>query len=382
MVPFTNKIIAVIFIVAISFISCKKDNEPGTTSDMAVEGNDTPTLPNNPYDYASAYDYPDHITDDPLLALFTGGFDPNISPITNDGATLGRVLFYDKKLSINDEIACASCHHQENAFSDPETFSTGVFGQSSNRNSMGFQNMRFTNRMFWDHRVFGLENQISFPIQDPTEMGMPMDSLLPKLSDISYYPELFTKAFGDDEITEDRIASAMAQFIHSINTYNSKYDIEIENDFANFTELEMEGMNLYFGGQKRCNHCHSTQNFYSREAMNNGLDEVYEDEGQFLATGNPNDIGEFRVPSLRNIAVTAPYMHDGRFATLDEVLEHYSSGVKSHPNLNDRITTDLTTGGTPVHLNLTDQEKLALIAFLNTLTDEEMLTDAKFSSPF
>ncbi|NND77844.1 MAG: cytochrome-c peroxidase [Flavobacteriales bacterium] len=349
---------------------------------MAVDELTVPILPATSYNYLSSYDLPQHFQDDPLLSLIAGNFEPDDNQVSNEGATLGRVLFYDKRLSRNNEIACASCHVQAEGFSDHRTKSVGIFDQETSRNSMGFQNLRFNNRMFWDHRVNGLENQVLLPIESPIEMDLPLPELISKLSQTEFYAPLFEDAFGDQEITSERVSAAISQFIRSITSFNSKYDIGIANGFSDFTELENEGKDLFFSGDLKCNQCHSTQNFYSTQAMNNGLDLEYEDQGQFLATGLESDKGEFRVPSLRNVEYTAPYMHDGRFETLDDVLEHYSTGVQQHPNLNDRITVEQETGGTPIHLNLTEQEKDALKAFLKTLSDPVLYSDERFSDPF
>ncbi len=364
--------------IGLFIFSCRKPVDPIVSS---LETDLQPHLPSVVYDYEGNLNFSTHIQNDPLLNLFLG-FLPEDNPVTNDGATLGRVLFYDKKLSVNDQISCASCHLQAHAFSDPRVKSIGAYGEETSRNSMGFQNLIFSNRMFWDLRVVGLENQIHVPIENPIEMAQPMDSLVQKLQSVAYYAPLFDQAFGTTEINAERISFALAQFIRSITSFQSKYDVGMENDFSNFSPIELQGKDLFFGGDLRCNHCHSTQNFYNNQAMNNGLDSVYEDQGQFLATGNINDQGEFKVPSLRNVALTAPYMHDGRFATLEEVIEHYSTGVQPHVNLNDRLTVELTTGGTPFNSNMTAEEKNAIVAFLHTLTDEAMINNESFSDPF
>lgn len=363
--------------IAICFIACA--DEPITEPEERAK---IPVLPDTPFDYLSAYDFPTHFTSDPQLTIIAGNFEPSENPLTNEGATLGRVLFYDQNLSIDNTISCASCHHQEEGFSDERIKSIGINQQETHRNSMGFVNHRYSRRMFWDMRTNGIENQIPIPIENPEEMGLPLEELIPKLSLLDYYPDLFSAAFGNEEITEERISFAMSQFIRSISSFNSKYDQGISMGFSNFSEIENQGRELFFSGDVLCNHCHSTQNFYSLEAMNTGLDAVYDDQGEFLSTGNESDIGEFKVPSLRNVEFTAPYMHDGRFETLEEVIAHYSTGVQAHQNLNDRLTEELMTGGTPVQLNITENEKQALIAFLKTLSEPEIFQDEKFSNPF
>ena len=165
-------------------------------------------------------------------------------------------------------------------------------------------------------------------------------------------------------------------------SYRTPYDEGFADDFAQLTQLERDGKALFFNGQTKCNHCHMTVNFFNRDARNNGLDVVYADNGLGVVTGDPADNGKFKVPSLRNVELTAPYMHDGRFNTLEEVVEHYNSGVQQHPNLDDRLTVDGHTGGTPLQLGLTEYDKQALIAFMKALTDTPMITDVRFSDPF
>lgn len=337
-------------------------------------------LPDQPYDYvADINGIPQAMLFQPLNFL---NAEPSYNQTTNWGATLGRVLFYDVALSANRTISCASCHHQTNAFADTGAFSTGFQGGHTNRSAMAIVNLRFSRSFFWDLRANGLENQVIMPIENTLEMGMDTLMLVSRVVSLSYYPPLFEKAFGTRIVTAQRIRYALAQFIRSLVSYRSKYDEGLTNSFVNFSQEETDGMNFYFSGQFACNHCHSTQNFYERDARNNGLESIAVDSGQNLITGDPNDIGKFRVPTLRNIALTAPYMHDGRFRTLDEVIEHYNSGVQPSATLDDRLTTTLTIGGPPVQMNMTAYEKSALIAFLNTLTDQTFITDPKFSDPF
>lgn len=342
--------------------------------------NSNPVLPDQPYDYvADINGIPQAMLFQPLNFL---NAEPSYNQTTNWGATLGRVLFYDNALSANQTISCSSCHHQQNAFADTGAFSTGFQGGHTNRSAMAIVNLRFSRSFFWDLRANGLENQVIMPIENTLEMGMDTLMLVSRVVSLSYYPPLFEKAFGTRIVTAQRIRYALAQFIRSMVSYRSRYDEGLNNSFANFSQEETDGMNFYFSGQFACNHCHSTQNFYERDARNNGLESIAIDSGQNLITGDPNDIGKFRVPTLRNIALTAPYMHDGRFRTLGEVIEHYNSGVQPSATLDDRLTTTLTIGGPPVQMNMTAYEKSALIAFLNTLTDQTFINDPKFSDPF
>ncbi|PSW04366.1 cytochrome-c peroxidase [Photobacterium lipolyticum] len=315
---------------------------------------------------------------------------PFDNPVDNAGATLGRVLFYDVRLSANSTIACASCHTQQFGFSDPATFSTGFNGGKTGRHSMGLSNATFYSpqHFFWDERADTLEDQVLMPIQDPVEMGMNLLDLEVKLAQTSFYPALFTAAFGDEAIISARISKALAQFIRSMVSYQSKYDVAFAQGTGNdpdftgvFTEQEQLGHQLFSGfpGDIRdslgCITCHQTSAHTADAVHNNGLDaNTSADEG---AGG-----GFFKVPSLRNIAVRAPYMHDGRFTNLMEVVEFYNSGVQAHPNLSPALRRNNSPSGSPIRFNLTLQEKEALVAFLNTLTDEVFLANPMFADPF
>ncbi len=325
---------------------------------------------------------------------------PDENPITDAGATLGRVLFYDNNLSVNNTISCASCHEQSAAFSDNNQFSIGLNGETTRRNSMTLINSKFyeNGRFFWDERAATLEEQVLIPIKDHIEMGMELDALEVKLQDLDYYQVLFEKAFGSSEVTTYRIAQALSQFVRSIVAVNSKFDVgfaaagfpedeEQMPNFPNFTEQENIGLDIYYRGRKgaTCLYCHGTPQHVNDEAKNNGLSLDYSDNGKGEITGNSDHNALFKVPSLRNIANTAPYMHDGRFETLMDVVNHYSDSVADHPNLHFRLKTldDGVEGDAEVlRLELTQDEKEALVAFLHTLTDEEILTEEKYSDPF
>ncbi|MCG8330721.1 MAG: cytochrome-c peroxidase [Chitinophagales bacterium] len=358
-------------IIVMLFFACQKDT-PSPKAPQLV-------LPAQPFDYSNL-NYPEHFQTSFLDFILGNNLVNN--PITDEGATLGRVLFYDTKLSANDEVSCASCHHQENAFGDPNRFSTGFEGGLTKRHSMALSNTLYNRRFFWDLRANNLRHQVLLPIQDPLEMGSNLDSLVQELATTDYYPELFTAAFGNDSITSDKISNALAQFINSITSFNSKYDEGIYNDFANFTAEEELGRQLFFERGLNCNQCHASVALMNPAALNNGLTPDENDKGLMEFTGDPDDAYKFKTPSMRNIALSAPYMHDGRFETLEEVIEHYNSGVTAHPNLDDRVTTTNKVGGPPRQLNLTSEEKAALVAFLHTLTDEVMITDEKYSDPF
>ena len=343
-------------------------------------------LPDGFYNYESATVLPNHLDDNDIRREDNT---PNNNPVTDEGATLGRVLFYDAKLSANNTIACASCHLQENAFADPSALSAGFEGILTGRNSMGLTNARFyrNGNFFWDERANTLEDQVLMPIQDHIEMGMTLAELVPKLQAEEYYKVLFRQTFGDETVTSDRVSLALSQFVRSMSSFNSKYDIGLAQgggnnggpgggDITGFTAQENLGRRLF--AQEGCAQCHSTDLFVGDEARNNGLDAIITDNGLGNVTGNNNDNGKFKVPSLRNIELTAPYMHDGRFATLEEVVEHYNSGIQNSATLDNR----LRRGNQPERLNLSNAEKAALVAFMETLTDIEFTTDVRYTNPF
>ena len=365
-------LILTVLATAIAFGGCRKDPEP---EELPVHA---PVLPSTPYDYAG-YVFPEGFIGS-FLDLIESV--PEDNPITNDGATLGRVLFYDVTLSANYTTSCASCHHQEHGFSDPLEKSVGFDGGETARNSLHLVNHQFSRRMFWDLRANNLESQVLMPIQDSIEMGLTLEELIDRLNSTSYYPSLFAKAFGTSEITTDRVSKALAQFVRSIVSYNTKYDQGIVNDFADFTEQELLGKSIFFNGVTHCNQCHVSRNFHLTSPLNNGLDAITTDPGYGNVSTNPESDGKFKVPSLRNVGLTAPYMHDGRFATLLDVINHYDHDVQPHPYLDDRLTIESQTGGTPYSLNLSEDEKHALVAFLHTLTDYDLINDPKFSDPF
>ncbi|RXR30091.1 cytochrome-c peroxidase [Flavobacterium piscinae] len=381
----------VFFIVVFSLISCSKEDvyEPIPENGL--------NLPETPYDYVNL-NLPSHFLTNaggPLPTSINGTDNmPINNPITNDGATLGRVLFYDKKLSANETIACASCHKQDKGFSDEAILSVGFNGETTGRHSMTLINARFyqRGRFFWDERATTLEEQVLMPFQDPVEMGMTLEQVVSKVQAQTYYPELFQKAFGSTEITAEKISLALAQFVRSIVSFSSKYDqgramVAFPGaNFPNFTTEENTGKNIFFqtipNGGGACFGCHTTEAFVSANPgpQNNGLDLTSTtDLGAGSVFTNPIFVGRFKTSTLRNIELTAPYMHDGRFATLEEVVEHYNSGIKAHPTLSPALTD---ANGNPVQLNFTSAQKAALVAFLKTLTDDSVSTEAKWSNPF
>ncbi|MGK0389795.1 MAG: cytochrome c peroxidase [Maribacter sp.] len=377
---------------SIILFSCAKDEE-FTDNDIPDDSTEEPgeidsdvlNLPTNYFNYANI-DLPNYYETPPVA---NADNTPGNNQITDAGATLGRVLFYDANLSGNNTISCSSCHSQSNSFTDPDQFSTGFEGGLTGRNSMSLANARYYNngRFFWDERAATLEDQVLMPIQDHVEMGMELTDLVPKLQALDYYPTLFDDAFGTTDVSSDRISRALAQFIRSMVSFESKYDealasvngnVNGNTQFANFTEQENLGYQIFNTNRGNCSSCHDTEAHIAPTARNNGMYVDYLDNGLGDVTGNANDNGRFKVPSLRNVALTAPYMHDGTMTTLQEVVQHYNSGVQAHPNLDNR----LTQGNQPRRLNLNQQEQQALISFMNTLTDNSFITDEKYSDPF
>lgn len=314
---------------------------------------------------------------------------PVANPTTDAGATLGRVLFYDKRLSANGAVSCASCHQQQFGFSDPRTFSVGFNGGLTGRNSMGLSNARYyaRGRFFWDERAATLEDQVLQPIQNTVEMGMTLPALVTRLSAEPFYTNLFAGVFGTPDVTTNRISQALAQFVRSMVSTRSKYDVGVAAAFTNFTAEEVLGRQIFLGqvGNATCAACHGTDAHTAPGINNNGLEFPYVDRGVGAITGRAQDNGLFKVPSLRNIELTGPYMHDGRFKTLEEVVDFYDAGVTNNPNLPPPLRQPTGPGqppGGPRRLNLTLAQKAALVAFLKTLTDTNLVSDARFSDPF
>lgn len=374
---------------AIIFIanSCKKEQI------IAVQESEVPVLP------AKTLDYRDITLKGPFAKfnkeqiLGIGNnqqidlFQSENPSVSNEGATLGRVLFYDKKLSLNNSVACASCHHQDKAFSDGQALSMGFEGRITPRSSMSIANANMNGSMFWDSRKANVLAMTLNPVQNHIEMGMEdMKALVNKLTATSYYPDLFKQAYGSKEITEEKISIALSQFVCSLFSGNSKYDQAVERgSFASLTPLEEKGRQLFFSSTTQCSSCHGGENFSVANSTstrgfdgygetlgtaNIGLDVVYKDNG----FGE----GQFKIPSLRNIALTAPYMHDGRFKSLTEVINHYNNNIQMHKKLDKKFIQN----GTPIRMNLSDVEVQAMVAFLNTLTDESFIKDERYSNPF
>ncbi|MFO1489178.1 MAG: cytochrome c peroxidase [Verrucomicrobiota bacterium] len=339
-------------------------------------------LPVAPFNYAAPV-LPVSFQVNPILAQDNT---PANNLTTDLGAQLGRVLFYDKRLSTNQTVSCSSCHQQAHGFSDPRRFSVGFDGSIGTRNSMSLSHARWYQRrnFFWDERAATLEDQTLMPIQNPIEMGMTLEALTNRLAAEPFYTNLFALTFGSPDITTNRVSRALAQFVRSIVSTASKYDVGVTNNFTNFTAQENLGRQIFLGQvgtpPATCAACHGTDNFVPGGAINNnGLEFPFVDRGLGAITGNPADDGKFKVPSLRNIELTAPYMHDGRFTNLEQVVDFYSTGVVDNPNLSPPMRGP---GGGVIRLNLNPGQKAALVAFLKTLTDTNLATNPKYSDPF
>ncbi|MBK9336559.1 MAG: c-type cytochrome [Lewinellaceae bacterium] len=347
-------------------------------------------LPDKPDNYLS--ELPKHLT--------SLGLAPR--PVQQDKAILGRVLFYDTHLSKDGKVSCASCHKQELAFSDDTPVSRGVFDRAGDRNSialgsvLSFAAYYGTDLFgpsgipfFWDNRANTASEQNLSSMTNPKEMDMSHADITNAVQAQPYYEPLFRMAYGDGQVTPARVSEAIGEFVNAIGSYRSKFDQEAEkaigynvysnielSNFSGFSQAENRGKKLYLDN---CASCHSTtQGRPPKMKANNGLDASYPDAGVGGITNQAADMGMFKVPLLRNIALTAPYMHDGRFATLEQVIDHYSSGIQFHPNL----SSELRVGNTPLKLNFTAQDKSDLVAFLNTLTDEQLLTEKRYANPF
>ena len=304
-----------------------------------------------------------------------------------DGENLGRILFYDTHLSVNNSISCASCHKQALAFSDNVAASVGFENNVTSRNAISIQNAHEIRNLFWDGREDNLQTMVLMPVVNHVEMGMSdQDALVERVRNTGYYYDLFEKTYGTADISADKIAETIRWFISNFTSTNNRFDQQ-QHGADVLTELEKEGRQLFMTKFK-CNGCHRIENpsngyggggMVTNSFINIGLDLNYADPGRENVTHDPADAGKFKVPSLRNIALTAPYMHDGRFTTLNQVLEHYSHNIQNHPNL-DPLLKD--TDGMPVRMNISSLEKTAIIAFLNALTDMSVIANPDFASPF
>ena len=351
----------------------------------------SPTLPAHSYAYADTeltLPYVFLISSQSRTPLWDS--QPDNNRTTDAGATLGRVLFYDKRLSSTNTASCATCHQHDYAFTSPTPFAAGPLGVPTTRNVMALANVRYNinNAWFSDMRVDTLHELALQPIQKPAELGMSLHLLEAKLAATDYYPPLFQAAFGSPQITADKIGLALEQFLQALISYQSRADQAL-NSFDNgpadpsqtYTAQEMRGLALFNGaGGIGCTGCHEQAAATNVWQANNGLDLVPTDPGTTVpALQRDGSVGIFRAASLRNIALTAPYMHDGRFATLRDVIDHYDHGIVDSKNLDAQLR-DAT--GAVRRMNLSEEDKQALEAFLDTYTDSAMLADPKFKDPF
>jgi cytochrome c peroxidase len=333
-------------------------------------------LPEVTYDYTIAI--PEYLnqsldtSNSPFLAL--------LDSITNEGATLGRVLFYEKNLSLNRSVSCGSCHAQENSFGAATPRSAGFSGIPTPRNSMQINHLAFSpgTAVFWDGRIDNLHDQVLMPVLHPDEMGLSEAEILNRIGGLPYYPTLFAAAFGDPLVTLPRIRSALVQFVASMASFESKFDQMQETGNLNIlSPIEQQGWVLF---QEACVLCHIEGHFGSDSLFNIGLDLEYADPGMAGWSGNPAHHGAFKSPTLRNIAFTAPYMHDGRYETLEEVVDFYSEEVK--PHLNNHMGAMLNQPQPFRGFRYTNEQKTALVAFMHALSDTTLLTAMKWADPF
>jgi len=303
---------------------------------------------------------------------------PSNNPQTQEGITLGKKLFFEKELSADNSQSCATCHDPKTAFSDKRRFSDGIDGVFGNRNSMPLFNLawNFDEKFFWDGRSIGVERQALQPVINPIEMHNTWKQVVATLQSKAAYPELFYKAFGTREIDSILVAKALAQFERTLISSSSKFDQYLEGK-VQLSASELNGFNLFMDETKGdCFHCHGSDKnplWTDNKFHNNGLDALSIDIGLAKVTGDPSDNGKFKSPSLRNLAFTGPYMHDGRFSTLEEVINHYSEGLKASPTI-DPLMKKVSLGG----VQLTPEEKADLKAFLLSLTDLEFVGNPAF----
>lgn len=286
---------------------------------------------------------------------------PNDNPYSPEKAELGKFLYFDKRLSADNSVACATCHDPKFAFTDGRPVSTGIKGQTGGRSAPTVLNRAFSLAQFWDGRAPTLEEQAKGPIANPIEMGHTHENVVKRLKEIPGYRALFAKAFGTEDFTIDHVAQAIATFERTLLSGNSPYDRYKAGDKKAMTPEQIRGMDVYFNKAK-CDQCHEGMNFTSNMFANIGIgtDKPDPDVGRYAVTKDPKDWGAFKTPTLREIARTAPYMHDGSLKTLEEVVEYYNKGGNKNKNLDERMKP----------LNLTDQEKKDLVAFLHALSGE------------
>ena len=341
-----------LFLITSLFFSCSKQDEY-----ITIPKNITLTIPNN---------FPEL------------EYNLENNPLTEEGVALGKKLFYEGRLSSDGIISCGFCHEQASAFTHHgHTISHGVDGKKGFRNTQPIQNLAFFTEFTWDGAAIHLDLQPIIPITSEVEMNETIPSVLAKLSSYPEYEPLFSNAFGDAEITSERMLKALSQFMITMISGNSKYDKVVRNEGnTTFSNIENKGLKIF---KNKCATCHSGALFTDKTYRNNGVPyntKFPEEEGRKRVSGYESDFYKFRVPSLRNVALSFPYMHDGRFGTLEDVLNFYSDGMTENGGIVDPL---LVKKDGSLGIDLTSDEKTALIAFLNTLTDNTFLNDERFA---
>lgn len=372
--------IIIAFSVVSFTTSCKKHE--GCTDPAALNYDSEANRDNLTCEYALVATSYDLVIPSQFTDLLPAPIIPGDNPLTAEGVALGRKLFYDPILSGDNTQSCASCHNPADAFTDNGLqFSTGIDLLQGTRNSMPIFNMiwNYDDRYFWDGRANGVEDQAFGPVVNPIEMHETWPNAVAKLQANSDYPDLFNAAFGTSAIDSVLVTNAIAQFERTLISGDSKFDKYIRGEVT-LTPSEFSGYNVFMdeaGGD--CFHCHGdftnplwTDNIYH----NNALDATFADLGLGAVTGDPNDNGKFKTPSLRNLIFTAPYMHDGRFATIDDVINHYAVGLQNSATV-DPLMKNVTQGGN----QLGPQDRLDLKAFLMTLTDSSFVTNPAYQAP-
>jgi cytochrome c peroxidase len=314
------------------------------------------------------------LVDDATPAGFPAGTPTTLAPadnaLTEARAQLGKRLFFDKRLSRTQEVSCGTCHLAANAFADPERVSTGVEQRQGTRNAPALVNLAWGDSFFWDGRAATLEEQAGKPIENPDEMDLPLADAVARVAADASYTRAFADAYGGD-VTEESLRRAIASFVRVLVSADSPYDRHLRGDDAEFGEAARRGEALFLSEATGCFHCHPGGMLTNEGFFNNGRYVDGGDTGRQMVTGRTGDLGKFKVPGLRNIAASAPYMHDGSLATLDAVIDHYASGGNGHAS----------TDATIEPLALTADERADLLAFLNALTDTRFLTDPRWVAP-
>ncbi len=314
----------------------------------------------DPLEEEYSINVPDHFPDPDLYI-------PENNPLTEGKVKLGKMLFFDSMLSRDSSISCASCHLPEHGFSDPRRFSLGVEGTIGRRQSPALINVVYGQNFFWHGSVSSLERQILSPLESELEMDNTMAEVIRRLEANPEYLQQFEEVFGEGP-TPNHVTDAIASFERTLISANAPYDQYLAGDSTALSPSQVRGMNLFFGEKAECFHCHGGFNFTFEEFLNNGLYESYQDQGRYEITGRESDIGKFKVPTLRNIAFTFPYMHDGSISTLEQVIDHYASGGANHPNKSGLVRRFI----------LSDEEKQDLVNFLRALSDEAFISNPAF----